>query len=220
MCFSLILKYKKNQPPKFLKMTSKQKYIYLSAEQIGDIKLKYGDKITITVDNEEHAFYYLRYKKKGKKNFEFASKEAFFEKARYVAKHRRQVLAHNRENNDYVKYINSYKLQKGCENPECKCGGFDDACQLTFDHITPNNKEYSISTLMYNIAKNVTKKIQKKYFDLILSEISKCRVLCHNCHTLKTKQEKCGREKLILSNSRDISEYTDRPPVLTLNYEQ
>ena len=201
-------------------MKSKQKYIYLSAEQIGDIKLKYGDKITITVDNEEHAFYYLRYKKKGKKNFEFASKEAFFEKARYVAKHRRQVLAHNRENNDYVKYINSYKLQKGCENPECKCGGFDDACQLTFDHITPNNKEYSISTLMYNIAKNVTKKIQKKYFDLILSEISKCRVLCHNCHTLKTKQEKCGREKLILSNSRDISEYTDRPPVLTLNYEQ
>ena len=200
-------------------MKSKQKYIYLSAEQIGDIKLKYGDKITITVDNEDCVFYYARYRKKGKKNFEFVSKEAFFENARYAAEYRRQVLAHNRENNDYVKYINNYKLQKGCENPECKCGGFDDACQLTFDHITPNNKEYSISTLMYNIAKIATKKIQKKHFYSVLSEISKCRVLCHNCHVLKTKQEKCGHEQLA-KNRRDILEYIDRPPVLTLNYEQ
>jgi hypothetical protein len=34
-------------------------------------------------------------------------------------------------------------------------------------------------------------------FDLAMKEIEKCVVMCANCHIIKTKNECCGRDKLM-----------------------
>lgn len=61
--------------------------------------------------------------------------------------------------------INKYKGDKGCE----KCGE-KRFYLLDFHHSNPDEKEFTIS--------NHT----RKTFENLLPEISKCNVLCANCH--------------------------------------
>lgn len=69
-----------------------------------------------------------------------------------------------------VKIIHEEKLKRGCE---C-CGYSEFACALDFDHIDPKTKTRGI-------AKMHTTSISK-----LKNEMSKCRVLCANCHRIKT----------------------------------
>ena len=56
------------------------------------------------------------------------------------------------------------------------CGSVD---KLEFDHIDPSNKEHTITSLLSYSE------------DKIKEELTKCQLLCHNCHKAKTygKQE-------------------------------
>lgn len=58
------------------------------------------------------------------------------------------------------------------------CGWYDDECleALEFDHIDPNTKKNSISTMVAN----------SESIENIDIEIQKCQLLCVNCHKLKT----------------------------------
>lgn len=47
---------------------------------------------------------------------------------------------------------------------------------LTFNHLNPDDK-------LYNVADLVSK---GRNLNLIVAEVSKCEVLCHNCHMLAT----------------------------------
>lgn len=74
-------------------------------------------------------------------------------------------------------YVSQYKLSKGCE--EC---GFKavHSCQLDLDHIDPETKTYKGSHKAYDAGWTREK---------VDAEIKKCRVLCKNCHALRSYQE-------------------------------
>ena len=66
--------------------------------------------------------------------------------------------------------LNEIKLKRGCEF----CGYNEHPAALHFDHIDPTTKSFTIS------------QDPKKAWRLIEEEITKCRVLCANCHSIET----------------------------------
>lgn len=77
------------------------------------------------------------------------------------------------------KAIAKYKLEKGC----VECGYNKDARALEFDHIEnsgkPNSgKQRTVASMMYSA------------WETILEEISKCEVVCCNCHAIRTLDRK------------------------------
>lgn len=73
----------------------------------------------------------------------------------------------------YQLYLYKYLHENGC-----KTCGEKNPIVLDFDHINPSNK-------LFNIADSPRKQSWKK----VLEEISKCQVLCANCHRIKTVKE-------------------------------
>lgn len=70
-------------------------------------------------------------------------------------------------------WISMYKLSKGC----CVCGYNEHPVALHFDHIEPLTKKKSIAHMLeYSLA-------------TLIKEIRKCRILCANCHFVKTHRE-------------------------------
>jgi len=70
--------------------------------------------------------------------------------------------------------ISDYLRYKSCE----RCGE-NDLIVLDFDHIDPRNKTSSIARMLTNGLE----------WELIMSEISKCRILCANCHRRVTASQ-------------------------------
>jgi hypothetical protein len=68
-------------------------------------------------------------------------------------------------------HVNSIKLERGCS--EC---GFDEApAALSFHHTSPEIKKMSVSDLVN----------QGHSYETIDNEISKCELLCANCHRIR-----------------------------------
>lgn len=65
--------------------------------------------------------------------------------------------------------INEYKTTRGC----CVCGYSAHPAALHFDHVV-GEKSFNISG------------DPKKAWNLIEAEMAKCRVICANCHSIKT----------------------------------
>lgn len=53
-----------------------------------------------------------------------------------------------------------------------KCGGTDN---LEFDHIDPTTKLFNLATGLHS-----------KAWDIVLTELEKCQLLCVDCHKIKT----------------------------------
>lgn len=176
-------------------------------------EFKFGDKAIVN-DNVYYCWGI------NKKNIYFYDEKTFFDRKLARRNRGREIRAANLEYNYYVNYINNYKLSKGCENLDCKCAGFDNPCQLTFDHIKPEDKTYAIGNIASRITNSKTKKSQEKWLKIFSLELSKCRVLCWNCHMLKTKREGCGRKKIIKTTTKDKSYYIDRPPIIYLSIQK
>lgn len=85
-------------------------------------------------------------------------------------KHRQTQKTRYRRNQNYVY---SFLGQQKCEI----CGE-DDPIVLEFDHINPQEKIADVSTLIYSHS-----------LKIIQEEISKCRVLCANCHRRVTAKQ-------------------------------
>lgn len=74
-------------------------------------------------------------------------------------------------------YTNQLKL-KGCEI--CKYQNSDLPRFFDFDHLDPVTKIRNVSKMVH----------ENKYnFDELITEISKCRILCHHCHIIHTKTQ-------------------------------
>ena len=85
------------------------------------------------------------------------------------AKIRKLALKHHRQ-----ELLVQYLATKKCET----CG-FDDIRTLGFDHINPVKKEFSIARAVN----------EGYHWDRILNEIKKCRILCANCHRIRTAEQ-------------------------------
>ena len=70
--------------------------------------------------------------------------------------------------------LNSYKLGIGCQ----RCGYKEHPAALDFDHIDPANKKYTVG------------KMTKTDIAKMWVEVTKCLVLCSNCHRIKTYEGK------------------------------
>ena len=90
-------------------------------------------------------------------------------------KKKKSVRALNLRKRDEV---NKIKLQRGCENKDCKWQGDFLPGMLHFDHLDPNEKSFTIS-----------RRIDALSLSRIIKEISKCRVLCANCHMKHTAKQ-------------------------------
>ncbi len=67
-------------------------------------------------------------------------------------------------------WLDKYKMNKGC----CVCGYKDHAVALHFDHIEPTAKRAAVAHMITYSLK------------ALIKEVRKCRVLCANCHYVKT----------------------------------
>ena len=90
--------------------------------------------------------------------------------ARFCSTNCRVKSAHKKKR----KELADIKLESGC----CVCGYNKCHAALQFDHINPLEKAF-------NIGDNT----DKKPLQVLLDEVSKCRVICANCHAEHTYQE-------------------------------
>ena len=72
-------------------------------------------------------------------------------------------------------WINKYKVLKGCEN----CGYNAHGVALDFDHIDRSEKKFTIA-----------RRVDLSTIKTLFKEIRKCRILCANCHRIKTLEAK------------------------------
>lgn len=70
------------------------------------------------------------------------------------------------------------KLVNYLEDKKCEFCGFSDIRALHFDHIDPSKKEFGIARAIND----------GYHWDRTLKEIEKCRILCANCHRIRTAQ--------------------------------
>jgi hypothetical protein len=66
------------------------------------------------------------------------------------------------------------------KDKSCIICGESDMRTFEFDHLDP-------STKLFGIAKGIT---DGRKWDIILSEIDKCRILCANCHKKHTASQR------------------------------
>lgn len=77
------------------------------------------------------------------------------------------------------------KKKGGCE----RCGfQAEDPCQLDLDHINPLDKRVTQSGKRMNPSGMMGYSVE-----IIKEELSRCRVLCKNCHSLHTLQTRGER---------------------------
>lgn len=80
--------------------------------------------------------------------------------------------------------LQAMKVTAGCS----ECGYNAHACALHFDHRDPAEKSFTIS------------QDPKRAWASILAEVAKCRVLCANCHAVKTYREGDHHAKNLLGH--------------------
>lgn len=84
------------------------------------------------------------------------------------------------EYNEYMRvYMNkryAERNQRALEVLGSKCWVCGSTDELEFDHIDPKTKSFGIKYASQN-------------WDLILEELKKCQLLCHDCHVEKSKED-------------------------------
>lgn len=100
----------------------------------------------------------------------------------------------NKETIEYrKKWVNCYKMVNGC----CLCGYNKHPSALCFDHMNQEEK-HEITKNGYSKRSNAGGMFMlygKKYStDILINEIKKCRIVCHNCHMEQT-HSKCDVKK-------------------------
>lgn len=89
--------------------------------------------------------------------------------------HVRQI---NRKSRKHTKLQRQLKLFNILKKRRCKRCGESNPIMLEFDHINPKHKIMNISVI-----------ISRATWPKIYAEIKKCRVLCANCHRLRTARQ-------------------------------
>jgi 5-methylcytosine-specific restriction endonuclease McrA len=94
---------------------------------------------------------------------------------KYGSKYRERALERNRK----YKVIRRMQLLEYLSDKSCAICGINDPRVLEFDHIDPATKSFGI-------AQGLSSTLN---WETILDEISKCQILCANCHKIKTAKQ-------------------------------
>lgn len=113
------------------------------------------------------------YKRK-RKEFMAVHYEKYGDQYRSRARARKAIIKRLRQDQLY-----EYMSDKSCET----CG-VDDIRVLEFDHIEPSLKRFGIARAITNCYA----------WEEILLEIAKCRILCANCHKIRTAEQQNWRK--------------------------
>ena len=89
--------------------------------------------------------------------------------------YQREKAALKRQRNK--QYVVNFLAARSCE----LCG-FSNSRALCFDHLDPSTKFKCVGTMV----------VQGYSLRKIKEEIGRCRVLCHNCHSVYTKEQNGG----------------------------
>jgi len=133
--------------------------------------------------------------------------------ARWRANHRDRVIAYTsrpdvkarlaslkkKKYEEFKSLVNSIKIARGCET----CGYKAHPVALHFDHIDVLQKKQNIGSMLDHFPK----------MEDLLSEIKKCRVLCANCHSIKTYENNDYRRGA-LRKTNAVSADVDFQPLL------
>lgn len=88
-----------------------------------------------------------------------------------------KVLYHTKNHIEkHKELVKEIKLARGCESGFCQWQGEFEPEMLDFDHIDPSTKTGNVACILTRKTEN------------LLEEISKCRIICANCHRTYTKR--------------------------------
>ena len=85
------------------------------------------------------------------------------------------VISQRKKRAEVKQWVDAFKVEKGCE----MCGYNAHPAALDFDHIDRSTKAFDVSQFL-----------GRKADEDIKLEIAKCRVLCANCHRIKSYENK------------------------------
>lgn len=126
--------------------------------------------------------YYLKNKNDGKLHAQckqcYSVKRKFFAQehyARYGEEYRQRARIRKRN----LKKLRQEQLANYLSGKACEDCGFSDIRALEFDHIDPEIKRFGIARAITDCYK----------WELIIEEIKKCRILCSNCHRIRTARQ-------------------------------
>ena len=81
-------------------------------------------------------------------------------------------------------WVNNQKIARGqCYVCELPCEEWN-TVMFAWDHVDPKAKKFSISKALTVVS------INDDWQSIVLSEIDKCQLLCHNCHSFRTYVER------------------------------
>jgi hypothetical protein len=133
---------------------------------------------------ESKAFteFFIKYTKTGRLHAQCKSCHKKYRQTYYkahYARYRENYLKRAKHRRQTIKSALRKKMLEYLSNKYCEICGFDDIRTLDFDHIDPSVKNFSISRGMSDCLS----------WDDILKEIKKCRILCANCHKIRTAEQ-------------------------------
>lgn len=95
--------------------------------------------------------------------------------AKYGAAYRERARARRAR----IKQLRQEQLYTYLSDKRCELCGVEDMRVLDFDHIVGETKKFGIA-----------RAVNEGYaWELILEEIKKCRILCANCHRIRTAEQ-------------------------------
>ena len=81
------------------------------------------------------------------------------------------------------RFLQDYKMDIGCENEECRWDDEFTPEMLHFDHLDPSLKHPGLKT------RGSRRGLASLSWKELVIEISKCQIICANCHAKKTVDE-------------------------------
>ncbi len=100
-------------------------------------------------------------------------------KVQHYLKYREAYRERARLRKVRIKSLRQKQLYDFLEDKFCKICGNNDIRVLEFDHINPESKKFGIA-----------RAVNDGYaWELILEEVKKCRILCANCHRIRTAEQ-------------------------------
>ncbi len=99
--------------------------------------------------------------------------------AEHYAKYGDQYRTRARIRKAAIKKLRQEQLYNYMKNKSCENCGFSDIRALDFDHIDATAKRFGIARAIASCYA----------WEEVLLEIQKCRILCSNCHRIRTAEQ-------------------------------